>query len=160
MKRKYNLRKIKTKRSYTSEELADTLQVHIQTVREWKKNGLLPLEENTTPHLFLGIEVKKFLAVLIAKNKVILEDGEFYCLSCKKAVKPESFKVVNRGIKIGNSMESIMLTSKCPVCSRVINRFSSNSNSQKQKQSIVVKQKIEGNESMDNPISLFDRIEN
>lgn len=160
MKRKYNLRRIKAKRSYTSEELAETLQIHTQTVREWKRNGLKPLEEATTPHLFIGCEVKKFLSELISRHKVELREGEFYCLSCKKAVKPVGFEVVNRGIKIGKSKESLMLTGKCPHCSRVVNRFSSNLKTQRRKKSAVVEEKVKGIESADNPISLFEGIEN
>ncbi len=125
MKRKYNLRKIKTKRSYTSEELAETLKVHVQTVHDWKRNGLLPLEEKTSPHLFLGTEVKSFLTKFVSKHKVSLKEGEFYCLSCKNAVKPTSFESIRRGITIGNSRESLILKATCPICSKVVHRFSS-----------------------------------
>lgn len=157
MKRKYRLRKIKTKKSYTSEELAVVLNIHPQTVRDWKRNGLKPLEENTSPHLFLGSEVKTYLSKLISSQKVKLQEGEFYCFSCRKAVKPASFEIVHRGILIGKTRESLMLKAKCPNCSRVMNRFSSDSIIKETKEIKIRKSQSKVEEDLEkDSISLFD----
>jgi DNA-binding XRE family transcriptional regulator len=125
MKRKYDLRKVKAKRSYTSEELAEVLRVHIQTIREWRREGLKALEENTTPFLFLGNDVIKFLKLKIDSVKVKLKDDEFYCLGCKKAVHPAFKSMTRRGVTIGSGKESVIFSAKCPLCNRIINRFGS-----------------------------------
>lgn len=156
MKRKYNLRKIKTKRSYTSEELAETLKVHVQTVHDWKRNGLLPLEEKTSPHLFLGTEIKKFLTKFASKHKVSLKDGEFYCLSCKKAVKPTNFESIRRGITIGNNRESLILKADCPTCLRVVYRFSSAPLISEDNKPLVTKQIQNAKDLERDSITLFD----
>lgn len=125
MKKKYNLRKIKARRSYTPEEISNLLDIHIQTVRDWHRNGLKPLKENTSPYLFIGEEIKRFLKEKQDALRVKLKDGEFYCLSCKKAVKPLKFKAIKREIKIGNNKDSFIFKAKRPICSKTLNRFSS-----------------------------------
>lgn len=156
MKKKYNLRKIKNKKSYTSDELAEVLNIHPQTVRDWKRAGLKPIEENTTPHLFIGMDVKDYLRKLIAKQKVKLGEGEFYCFSCRKAVKPVTFEVEHRGITIGKTKESLMLKGKCPNCSRTVNRFASSETIREVKKVPVKKQSQVTDDLVRDSISLFD----
>lgn len=141
MKKKYSLRKIKAKRSYTSEEIAETLNIHIQTVREWHRSGMNPLKENSTPYLFMGDEVKRYLKEKIDSHKVSLKEGEFYCLSCKKAVKPEHYETIDRNIKIGKGVSSLLLKAECPECRKQLNRFSS-SNIQTKSESEPLKEPI------------------
>lgn len=123
MKKNYNIRKIKAKRSYTAEELAEVLNVHIQTVREWKRSGLNPLESNTSPHLFMGDTVKNFLKQKSQSRKTKLKVSEFYCLKCKGAVTPETVAKVDRGITLGKGKRSIVLQGFCPVCGTGVNKF-------------------------------------
>lgn len=127
MRRKYDLRKLVTKRSYDASELVEALGVHLQTIRQWHRDGLKPLPDTKSPYLFLGSEVKAFLNAETSKHKVTLQDGEFYCLSCRKAVKPEpeSIEIKEREQKLGNGAQAIYLIAKCPKCNTPVRRFSS-----------------------------------
>ncbi len=125
MKKTHQLRRIKTKKSYSSIELADLLGVHAQTVRGWANNGLTPLSPEAHRPLFLGQTVKSYLTHLQNARKVKLQEGEFYCLRCRVAVTPESVKEVNRHVTIGKHKDSILLTAHCPKCNCQVNKFSS-----------------------------------
>ena len=125
MKRTYQTKRIKTKKSYSSMELANLLNVHIQTVRGWMSNGLESLDPETHRPLFLGQTVKFYLSRIQNARKVKLQAGEFYCLRCRVAVTPASVREVNRNIRIGKQKDSILLTSHCPQCECPINKFSS-----------------------------------
>jgi len=124
MKRKYNLRKIVSKRSYSTEEIAELLGVHIQTIRIWRKEGLKPIEEHSSPFLFLGSDIRQFLAEQIKSQKVKLGADELYCLRCRKAVKPENLGIVDRNIVIGKGKKSTFITGTCPTCKLRLRRFS------------------------------------
>ena len=123
MQKKINVRLIKTKRSYSAEELAETLHVHIQTVRDWRRGGLKPLDETSHPHLFMGMEIKVFLRNKILSRKKKLNAGEAYCLGCKKAVVPLNAKVLKRIQTLGHGKQSAVFTGKCPHCKKTVNRF-------------------------------------
>lgn len=127
MRRKYDLRKIVTKRSYDASELAETLGVHLQTIRQWHRDGLKALPDTKSPYLFLGSEVKAFLKAESEKHKITLKYGEFLCFSCRVAVKPspETIEIKERNQKLGNGVQAIYLKSKCPECGRTVMLFSS-----------------------------------
>jgi len=125
MKRKYNLRKIVSKRSYTTEEIAELLEVHTQTIRVWRKEGLKPIEASSSPFLFLGGDVKDFLKSELSKQKTPLKVNECYCLKCRKAVLPINPQVIDRKIKLGNGNDSAFLTGNCPECNSTLRRFTS-----------------------------------
>ena len=59
MARRVNAARVKANRSYTVEELADTVGVTPQTVRNWIKQGLPALTEQR-PFLVLGWACKEF----------------------------------------------------------------------------------------------------
>ncbi len=123
MRKRYKLRKIVSKRAYTTEEIAQLLDVHVQTVRAWRKEGLQPIEKNSSPYLFLGNEVRAFLAKELRSQKTKLSENEIYCLQCNKAVMPVSTSIIDRGITIGKDKKSIFITGRCPVCGLELRRF-------------------------------------
>lgn len=123
MKRTYQLRRIKAKKSYSTRELADLLGAHVQTVRTWASNGLEPLSTNSYRPLFLGQTIKSYLSQIQNARKVKLQATEFYCLKCRIAVTPRSVIEVDRKVYIGNQKKSIILTASCPVCSSKVNKF-------------------------------------
>ncbi|MEO8581788.1 MAG: hypothetical protein ABI425_04435 [Patescibacteria group bacterium] len=125
MKRTHQLRRIKTKKSYSSMELANLLSVHVQTVRSWASNGLEPLSPDVHRPLFLGQTVKSYLSQLQNARKVKLQVGEFYCLRCRIAITPQSVIEVDRHVTIGKHKDSILLTAHCPQCNCPVNKFSS-----------------------------------
>lgn len=129
MSKKYELRKIKTKRSYTFKEIAELLDVHVRTVQAWHIDGLNPLEGSNNPYLVMGKDLKMYLKLQTEKHKVTLGLNEFYCMSCRKAVIPEKVYKYTGGIKIGGNKPSVRLSGICPTCSRKVNKFTSNDQS-------------------------------
>lgn len=123
MRKRYKLRKIVSKRAYTTEEIAQLLDVHVQTVRAWRKDGLQPIENNSSPYLFLGNEVRAFLAKELSKQKRKLSENEFYCLRCDSAVTPKKTYIIDRGITIGKNKQSIFFAGRCPTCDLELRRF-------------------------------------
>lgn len=124
MSKKYELRKIKTKRSYTFKEISELLNVHIRTVQSWHTDGLEPLEGSNNPYLVMGGEIKMYLKQKSQKNKAPLKQNEFYCFKCRKAVVPQDvYKYVN-GV-IGGNKPSIRLEGTCTVCNTKVNKFTS-----------------------------------
>ena len=61
MSKKYEARKIKTKRSYTFKEIADLLGLHIRTIQSWHTDGMLTLEGSNNPYLVMGTDVQNYI---------------------------------------------------------------------------------------------------
>jgi len=160
MKKKYNIRKIRSKRSYSTQDIADTLGVHIQTVRDWKRDGLKPLQNSISQYLFMGDDIKDYLRNKCQKFRIKLKKGEFYCLSCRKAVTPKSFNVVDRNVVIGKGKRSLILKANCPECNTKVNRFSSNAEQEREQKRKPHKSKHQAQRSIQNEnISIFDHME-
>lgn len=123
MAKKYNLRKIVSKRSYTTEEAAELLGIHTQTVRVWHKAGMQAIDETSSPFLFLGSDIKNFLAAKLARKKVKLLPNEFYCLKCRVGVIPKKVYIVDRGVTIGANKQSIFVIGHCPECNLEVRKF-------------------------------------
>lgn len=125
MSKKYEIRKIKSKRSYTFKEISTLLGVHVRTVQSWHKAGLMPLDGSNNPYLIMGSEVHRYMKQQILKNKVTLNNNEFYCMGCRTGVVPQvTYKYIN-ATKIGGGKPSVTLKGECPFCSRKVNKFSS-----------------------------------
>jgi len=124
MQKKYKINNIVSKRTYTSEELALTIRVHIQTVRDWRRQGLKTIDDNSYPYLFLGTDIRNFLLRKINSFKVKLKGGEFYCLKCRKAVLPPTSRIVDRHILVGKNRHSVFLVGICPICGKQLKQFS------------------------------------
>ena len=125
MSKKYEIRKIKAKRSYTFREIADLLGVHVRTVQSWHLDGLNPLEGSNNPYLVMGGEIKMYLKKKKLKNKVKLQENEFYCMGCRKAVVPTDVYKYVSGVKIGGNKPSVRLSGSCPTCDKKVNKFTS-----------------------------------
>ncbi len=72
---------------YSAEDLATHFGVHIQTVREWVRKGLSPIDNNK-PALFMGAAVIQFINALNDQRKIATAFNEFYCVSCHHAHTP------------------------------------------------------------------------
>jgi DNA-binding XRE family transcriptional regulator len=81
-------RRIKIHRSYTVEELADTLGVHKNTVRSWIKSGLSPTDDRR-PSILRGVDVATFLNSRRQASKRPCGPGEMYCFKCRTAKTPD-----------------------------------------------------------------------
>ncbi len=124
MGRKYDVRKIISKRSYTTEEIAEVFGVHVQTVRGWSKGGMQPIDDVSRPFLFEGSEVRRHLSEKRSKSRVTLKNGEFYCLKCRKAVHGVRVRCVDTRRQLGSGKVSVVLKGTCAGCGSVVNRFS------------------------------------
>jgi len=125
MAKKYTLRRIRNKRSYSFKELADLLDVHVRTVQAWHKDGMPIIEGSKYPYLMLGSDAKAYLKDLQSKRQCKLQAGEFYCVACHKAVTPLDLKIQSNNLKMGEGKESISLIGKCPLCQNKVTRFDS-----------------------------------
>jgi hypothetical protein len=125
MSKKYELRKVKSKRSYTFKEIAEIYEIHIRTVQSWHSEGLQPLDGSRNPYLIMGSEVKRFLKQKTQSRKTKLKDNEFFCMKCRIGVMPLDVHIEAKGIKLGGNKTSVRLVGKCPKCSSTVNRFGS-----------------------------------
>jgi hypothetical protein len=130
-KRIKNIRLIIARRSYSTSEIATLLEVHPRTIQMWHKEGMIPIEENTKPFLFMGYEIKRFLSDRRSARRVRLKGDEFFCPRCKVARKsaPRKIKIINTGKKIGRGDVSVLIKGICIVCGCKLNRFSTKNRS-------------------------------
>lgn len=155
MPKRYHLRKLVSKRCYSTEEIAAALNIHVQTVRSWRKKGLQPIDPDSSPFLYLGAEVRSFLSELMNQNKVKLKDNELYCLKCRKGVQPTSITKKDRGVTIGKGKKSILLNGECPECKSKLRKFSSQKEAPP-KSKTKTKQSPKKGAPLEGQMSLFD----
>lgn len=114
--KRVNPNRVKTHFSYTTRELADTLGVHKNTIRNWTRGGLPVLAKR--PALYHGGAVRTFLAASNASRKRPCPPGMFYCFRCRDHRQPALAMVdfVERLGRAGN------LSGLCEVCGATMNR--------------------------------------
>lgn len=81
MAKRISAHRVKTHRQYTYESAADLLGVRIQTVRNWRQEGLVVLDSRK-PHLILGHDLKDFLQKRKSKRPGKLAPDQFLCMTC------------------------------------------------------------------------------
>jgi hypothetical protein len=150
MMKKYHLRLIKTRRSYSFKEAAELLGTHVRTVQSWRKQGLKVIE-GAYPYLVLGSELKAFLGQRQSLRKTKLKSNELYCVACKKAVVPVDVKTVANNRIVGKNKQSITLKGVCPHCGNPVNRFGSRPLPETPK-APAAKAKIKSNSDIDLPL--------
>jgi hypothetical protein len=101
--------------SYTVEEIARLRGVHKNTVRNWLRSGLAPIDDRR-PIMVKGSVLNAFLSMRRAQAKRPCAPGELYCLPCGKPQRPA-----------GDMAEYVALTATtgsiraiCPGCDRLI----------------------------------------
>ena len=102
---------------YTPVELAEELQVHPRTVRDWTHQDL-PHRKDGAGRLWInGIQFADWVVqIRAARPKVKLRAGEGYCLKCKRAVEIQTAQKSLRG-------HAEFLTGRCPQCGTEVNRI-------------------------------------
>jgi hypothetical protein len=85
--RRVNPNRVKALRTYSTDELALRLDVHKNTVRNWQRAGLEPIDGGR-PVLFRGAVVRSFLATRNAGRKRPCPPGTLYCLRCREPRPP------------------------------------------------------------------------
>jgi hypothetical protein len=123
MKRNHNLRKLKAKKSYSTLELAEALDVHVQTIRGWRKNGLHSIDETSHFSLYLGSSVQIYLKEQMENRRVTLSEGEFYCLSCRRGTTALNIIVVSQYQTLGSNKTSVRIEGTCARCRKKVNKF-------------------------------------
>jgi len=73
-----NPRLAKLHRTYSVEEVARLFKLHKNTVRNWLKQGLTPIDDRR-PILILGKELSRFLQERRHKAKQVCGPGRIYC---------------------------------------------------------------------------------
>lgn len=124
--RNYLLHNIKRRHTYDSKEIAALLNVDRKTIQRWMKQGLKPIMPNKKPLLFDGQVLYDFIKVMRAGRKVPLGKDEFFCLSCKTAVKAKqgTQRLEKTGKRIGKkNMEQYSKTGRCEVCGGKVSLF-------------------------------------
>ena len=84
--RRINPNLVKIHRSYTVGELADRLGVHKNTVRNWQREGLKPIDDGR-PILFQGA-ASRLPQAQNAARKIPCGPGRFYCFRCREPRPP------------------------------------------------------------------------
>ncbi len=126
-KRVYNHNYIKSKRTYTLQELSEFLMLHPRTTQLWLKKGLKPIESTRKPYLITGDEIIRFLKETRKNRRHPLKPGEFFCILCREARKgkPETLTTKATNRTLGKSQQ-VILYGNCEVCNRRMILFSSN----------------------------------
>ena len=80
--KRLNPRRVKVHRCYTLEEVAKLFRVHKNTVRNWLKSGLQPID-GRRPILILGRQLASFLHARREHRRQRCRAGELYCFRCR-----------------------------------------------------------------------------
>ncbi|MEL6112728.1 MAG: helix-turn-helix domain-containing protein [Pseudomonadota bacterium] len=117
MKRTYDVRRIKSNRSYSVPDLARLLNVNERTVYGWIKQGL-PVIDNHHRKMVHGPTARDWLKAKQVARRWTCGPGELPCFKCKgpRAIKPGSFNIVT------NNTLKIRVVGTCSACGKTIGR--------------------------------------
>ena len=79
--------RVQLHRSYSVSELAARCGVHKNSIRNWQRDGLDPVEKRK-PLLFHGTVVRAFLVKRRASHKRPCQPGTIFCFRCRDARAP------------------------------------------------------------------------
>ncbi len=113
--------RIKSFKTYTVEEAAEVVGVTEQTIRTWIRQGLLAMTEKR-PTLILGWALKGFREQLRKKRRRPLQDGEFFCLHCKKPRTPVAGLVEYQRLSDAHGQLRGFCSACEGACARIISR--------------------------------------
>jgi hypothetical protein len=115
--RRINPNLVKLHRTYDVPELARCCQVHKNTVLNWRKAGLVPIDGGK-PILFHGSAVREFLRKRNDRCKQPCGPGKLYCLRCRAPREPALGLVdyVSITAKSGN------IRAFCAICEAIMHR--------------------------------------
>lgn len=116
-KRNINPARIRKNRPYTTSELSQLLNLHPNTIRQWAKDGLNPLD-SAWPIMFHGSDIKDFIRSKRQVRKQICAPDEMFCFKCKKPVRPYKGKI---DITIVNQ-KLVQISGHCEACETKIFR--------------------------------------
>jgi hypothetical protein len=112
-----NARLAKIHLSYSVEDTSRLFKVHKNTVRQWLKQGLTPIDDQR-PTLIRGDEIRRFLSERRAQTKRACGPGRVYCLPCRAPKVPAG----NMAECVATGDTAGTLQGICPDCNRMIYR--------------------------------------
>jgi hypothetical protein len=115
-RKKFNTRVIRIKQTYSTDEIAIRLNVHISTVHAWYKTGLATID-NHNPHRVFGQDLIDFLKLKNTKRKRPCNLEELFCCKCQKPNTPRDNIVC---IMVTKARTNIM--GRCKSCGSKINK--------------------------------------
>ena len=118
-KRKFNWKRVKQQLSYKLEDIAELLDVHIQTVRNWRRKEGLQTIDDQTPYMVHGSELIRFIKDYNQKLKMFeCELHELPCFKCRAPKVPLDNKasLYKKNAKLG------FVYGVCPTCSTIMNK--------------------------------------
>lgn len=106
-----NARLVKRDATYSVEETAGLLAVHVNTIRNWQAGGLNPIDSHY-PILFHGSDLQTFLKRRQQKKRQHCAPGQLYCFKCRQPRQPK-----NQVIKFEMQNERVLrMIGVCEVC--------------------------------------------
>ena len=115
--RRVNPCAVKLHRSYSVPELAACFDVHKNSVRNWQREGLKPLDDSR-PVLFQGETIRAFLSERNASRKRPCPPGTLYCFRCR-APRPAALGMVDY---VSINAVSGNIGAICATCETVMHR--------------------------------------
>lgn len=112
-----NPRLVKIHRNYSVEDVSRLFTLHKNTVRNWLREGLNPIDDQR-PTLIQGRELRRFLSERRRRVKRACGPGRIYCLPCR-APKVPAGKMADC---IWTGSTTGKLQGICPDCDRMIYR--------------------------------------
>ncbi|MEM8697025.1 MAG: helix-turn-helix domain-containing protein [Pseudomonadota bacterium] len=115
--KRVNPRLAKRNRAFSVVELADLLDVHKRTVRNWLADGL-PTVDDTRPTLIHGDEFQEWWAGQVKAAKRPLKPGQFYCCKCRQPKTPAGGMVEYAA----TNAATVNLKALCETCETMMQR--------------------------------------
>lgn len=115
--RRVNPRAVKLHRSHSVTDLAACLGVHKNTVLNWQRGGLEPVDSRR-PVLFHGATVRAFLTARNASRKRPCLPGTLYCFGCREP-RPPALGMVDY-LSINDQFGNVRAI--CAACETVMHR--------------------------------------
>ncbi len=126
MPKKYLTKRVRAKRAYIIDEVAQLFGITRRTVQRWVLQGMSPLDPNTKPLLFMGDVVQKFVKKFVDSGHFKMADNQFYCLHCKKPTELEDGSEVYREtgkIIRSSGISQVIRTGICRTCGGKVARL-------------------------------------
>lgn len=92
IRRTYNVRLVRRDYSYTIQELSELFGLHKNTVGQWLKAGLKPIDRSR-PILIHGSDIMQFLKSRQSDRRTTCQPDEFFCFRCRVPRHPLGRKV-------------------------------------------------------------------
>ena len=112
-----NPRLAKIHRSYSVEDVSRLFGIHKNTVRNWLRQGLKPIDDQR-PTVIRGLELRRFLTDRRIRAKQVCGPGRIYCLPCRAPMVPAG----NMAECVASGDTNGVLRGICPDCDRMIYR--------------------------------------